>query len=279
MFAFLHKNNNVMIYQFFTSLKMTKGAIFIFIFGCYSIAYTQLPNRKVQNKAFSVGEKIEFRVHYGMFTAGTASFEVKPLVNHKGKTCYRFFGLGKSATAFDWFFKVNDYLDSYVEINSFVPLKYRRKVDEGNFHYEDDVVYDYENQKISGKQGLFNIVEGVQDMLSGLYYARCLDVTNMEPGTVIKIPTFLDDKIYDLGLKIIGKETIKTSLGTFKCIKITPVIVSGRVFKGNDEMKIWVTDDANYLPIRVESPIIVGTVKADIKSIKNARNIQSSKIK
>ena len=43
-------------------------------------------------------------------------------------------------------------------------------------------------------------------------------------------------------------------------------------FAGGEKMTIWVTDDANHIPVRVESPIIVGNVKIDLMKYENLKS-------
>lgn len=214
---------------------------------------------------FLPGEKLVYRVHYGWLTAGEAVFEVYPrLYVVNGLVCYVFRGSGKTASAFEWFYKVRDYMDTYVDTAQMRSLLYYRYVNEGNFHFVDTVRFDYARFEIRGRKGVFSMQDGVMDMLGAFYYARRLDIRNMPDGTVIPIPVFLDDKIYDLGMKILGRETIKTDLGTFRCIKITPLVVADRVFRGREEMLMWVTDDENLIPVKITSPVIVGSVSATL---------------
>ena len=69
-----------------------------------------------------------------------------------------------------------------------------------------------------------------------------------------------------------GKETIKTRHGKFNAIKLKPLLLKGSVFEGGEKMTIWVTDDANHIPVRVESPIVVGSVKIDLLRCENPKN-------
>ncbi len=82
---------------------------------------------------------------------------------------------------------------------------------------------------------------------------------------------FLDDEIYHLYLRYLGKETIKTRYGKFKAIKFKPLLIKGTMFKGGEKMIVWVSDDPNHLVLRVESPISVGSVKVDMMGYKNLR--------
>jgi hypothetical protein len=229
---------------------------------------------------FQPGEKLVYRVHYGWLTAGEAVFEVYPklyLVN--GLIAYVFRGSGKTASAFEWFYKVRDYMDTYVDTAQMRSLLYYRYVNEGDFHFVDTVYFDYERMEVRGRKGTFPMTDGVMDMLGAFYYARRLDIRSMPDGTVVPIPVFLDDKIYDLGMKILGREKIKTELGTFRCIKITPLVVADRVFRGEAEMIMWVTDDENLIPVKITSPVIVGNVSATLVRYENLKYPLSSRIK
>lgn len=221
---------------------------------------------------FQRGEKLVYRVHYGWLTAGEAVFEVYPrLYVVNGLVSYVFRGSGKTAAAFEWFYKVRDYMDTYVDTAQMRSLLYYRYVNEGDFHFVDTVHFDYERMEIRGRKGVFPMTDGVMDMLGAFYYARRLDIRAMPDGTVVPVPVFLDDKIYDLGMKILGRETIKTELGTFRCIKITPLVVADRVFRGREEMIMWVTDDENLIPVKITSPVIVGSVSATLVRYENLK--------
>jgi hypothetical protein len=50
------------------------------------------------------------------------------------------------------------------------------------------------------------------------------------------------------------------------------------MFKGGEEMTIWITDDDNHIPVRIQTPIIVGTIKVDMVGFENLRYPLSSLI-
>lgn len=87
---------------------------------------------------------------------------------------------------------------------------------------------------------------------------------------------FLDDETYNLYIRYQGKETIKTKYGKFRAIKFKPLLVKGTIFEGGEKMTVWVSDDGNKIPLRVESPISVGSVKVDMMSYRNLRYPLSS---
>ena len=83
---------------------------------------------------------------------------------------------------------------------------------------------------------------------------------------------FLDDKVYPLYIKYVGKERITTKMGTFNAIKIVPLLIQGTIFKDGEKMTVWISDDENHIPLRVDSPILVGSVKVDLIGYDNLRN-------
>jgi hypothetical protein len=221
---------------------------------------------------FRPGEKVVYRVHYGWLTAGYATFSVAPaLETYKGRKCYRLYGEGRSSTSFDWFYKVDDRFTSLMDYEAVMPWKYEKHWREGDYRYDDTVTFDHAARQIRGRNGKFDAPEYTQDMLTAFYYARCLDLGAAKAGDVFPVPTFFDDGVYPLGLKVLGKETIDCTLGKVRCVKVSPILIAGRVFKGEQEMTIWVTDDDKRLPVRIESPIIVGSIRADLHSYEITR--------
>src|SRR5204862_2684464 len=127
--------------------------------------------------------------------------------------------------------------------------------------------------------GVFKVSDCVQDVLSAVYYARNIDFNSYKPGDKIPFSVFLDNELYEMYIRYVGKETVKTKYGKFKAIKFKPLLIKGTLFEGGEKMTVWVSDDANHVPVRIESPIVVGKVKVDMMSSKNLRYPLTSLIK
>jgi hypothetical protein len=82
---------------------------------------------------------------------------------------------------------------------------------------------------------------------------------------------YLDNEVYQLYIRYLGKETVKTKYGKFRAYKFKPLLIKGTIFEGGEKMTVWVSDDANQIPLRVESPISVGSVKVDMMGYRNLR--------
>jgi hypothetical protein len=235
----------------------------------------------IVNTTFASGETINFHVYYSVigipFDAGNASFTVgKSKLN--GKDVYHIVGIGNSNTRYDWIFKVRDRYESYIDTQSLRPYRFIRNVDEGGYKKFENVSFDHEKNKAVSEKGTFSVPPCVQDVLSSIYYARNINFAQYKPGDKIPFYLFIDDEVFSIYIRYIGKETIKTKYGKFNAIKFKPLLIKGTIFEGGEKMTVWVSDDANHVPLRIESPITVGSVKVDMTSYRNLRHPMKSLI-
>ncbi len=257
--------------------KTTWFILAILLFGFKSHTFNY---RTLNNNAFMAGESIEFRVHYGFITAGYGTLRVLPYTEKlNGRDVYHVIGKGKSASSFDWFFKVRDEYHSYIDVNALAPLKYSKDQHEGSFNDNDNATFDHEKKTVTSVKGTISMPEYTQDVISLVYYARSLNLKNAPIGSTFPITFYLDKQITTISLKVIGRETLNTDLGEFKTIKIRPQVIADRVFKDQDAMTLWVSDDSNLLPLRIQADLAVGSIKADITKCSNLKNSSDALMK
>ena len=236
----------------------------------------------LKNISFQHSEKLVFKVFYNMgriwVGAGEAVFTTtREKLNNKN--VLHIVGDGKTYKTYDWFYKVRDKYETYIDEETMLPLKFVRNVNEGGFKIYNSITFDQNNGRAVSTNGVFNVPKCIQDVLSSIYYARNIDYNKYQPGAKIPFTMFLDDEVYRLYIRYLGKEKIKTKYGTFNTIKISPLLIEGTIFKGGEKMTVWVTDDNNHLPVRVDSPILVGSIKVDLMGYDNLRNPLTSLLK
>lgn len=236
----------------------------------------------IQNSSFSTGESITLKVFYnvvGLYVdAGTATFNVQ-LENYNGKPVFHAVGEGWSNSSYDWIFKVRDRYETYMDTATLRPYRFIRNVHEGNYTKYENATFNHEARSVVTTRGVFKSPECIQDIISAVYYARNIDFSKYKPNDKIGLSVYLDDEMHEIYIRYIGKEIIKTRYGKFRAIKFKPFLIKGTVFEGGEKMTVWVSDDGNHLPLRIESPIIVGNVKADMMGYRNLRYPLSSMIK
>ncbi len=231
--------------------------------------------RTVSNKAFKAGEELRYRLHYGIVDAGEVVVKVNQSSKKvKGRSLLHVVATGRSLPTFDVVYKVRDRYESYIDKDGLFPWVFVRRVNEGGYKINQDYTFFQHQNKVDiGKNKKPMDVPGfVQDMVSSYYYARTLDFSNAKVGDVFTITTFVDEETFDLKIKYMGKETIKLRKGKFKCMKFQPVVIEGRTFKDSEDLKVWITDDANRIPILVQAEIFLGSIKMEVVEYKNLLN-------
>lgn len=266
---------------------MKKKIIGLLIFSVILQMATAQPKalRKVNNEAFQRGEVLKFNASYdayltGKVTVGEAILEItKDNKQIAGRNTLRIVGTGKSRPFFDYFFKVRDRYETILDEDAIAPWVFIRRVDEGGYKISQDVIFNqYKNIAYNNKVPT-KVPDYIQDIISAFYFARTFDVNSLKPGIDFPINFFIDDSVYITRIRYLGKETITTRLGTFKCIKVKPLVLTGKFFKEPYPMTLWISDDKNHIPILAESGIVVGTVKLELYSYSGLRNPLTSKIK
>lgn len=195
--------------------------------------------------------------------AGEATFTNK-VEKLSGRTAFHITAEGKTNDKYDYLYKVRDRYETYIDTATMEPLKFVRNIDEnGHKHYEN-ITFNQSAKTAVTDKGVFKMPDCVQDVISAVYCARNINFDNFKTDDKIPFKMFLDNEIYDMYIRYLGKEDIKTKFGKFKAIKFRPLLVKGSIFEGGEKMTVWVSDDPNHIPLRLESPIIVGSVKMDM---------------
>jgi hypothetical protein len=226
------------------------------------------------NTAFKEGEVLTYKMHYGFIDAGVAILEVKPnLIKVKNRNVYHIVGTGYTTGTTDWFFKVRDRYETYMDKDALVPWLFLRQVDEGGYKFSQNYSFNHYTKKVDiGNDKKFDVPFGVQDMVSAFYAGRNLDLSGAKTGDIYTVECFVDKELWPLKIRFVGRETISTELGKIKCLKFSPIVQKGRVFKKEEDLTVWISDDKNHIPMRVKADVLVGSIKMDITSAKNLAN-------
>jgi len=238
-------------------------------------------NCEINKVVFKSGEKLIYEVyyHWGLIWAnsGESVFSVK-YDTVKNKKVFHLVGEGYTYKSYDWFYKVRDKFESWNDTASLKPLRYIRNCREGSNRVYNDNYFNFREKRATSfsivknkiKKDSVKIRDCTFDVLTMIYYARCIDYSKYKSGAKIPISLYLDGEVHDtLYIRYLGIENIKTSLGEKNCIIFSPLLISGTIFSGGEGMKVWVTNDEKKIPVFIKTPIVVGEVQVKIKEIKN----------
>jgi hypothetical protein len=229
----------------------------------------------IRNTAFGDGETLTYRIYYSIIgiyvNAGHATVTTN-LERLNNRPVYHIVGDGKSNPTYDWISKVKDRYESYVDTATLQPVKFVRDVHEGNHKKYETITFNRTANTAVTNEGVYKVPTCIQDVVSALYYARNINFSRYKPGDKITFTMFIDNEIHNMYIRYVGREDVKTKYGKFRAIKIKPLLIKGSVFEGGERMTAWITDDANRIPLRVETPIAVGSIKVDMMGYRNLRH-------
>lgn len=222
--------------------------------------------------AFKNGEWLKYRMHYGLINAGYATINIKS-AKKDGRDAYHVIGKGWTIGVTKWFFKVKDNYQSWFYKDNMKPYHFKRRVDEGGHIISRDVYFDQDKKTAFIKDHKKNkektvSIDNVQDMISSFYYLRNQDLSNLTKGDELHLNMFFDYETFGFKMKYLGEEILKTKFGKIKCLKFRPLVQSGRVFKAEESLTVWVTADKNKIPVRIKADLAVGSLKADLDQFK-----------
>lgn len=243
--------------------------------------------QSVTNNAFQSGEELTYKIFYNLNFVWIPAGEVTFHVDDEGSR-YHLSAEGKTYSSYEWFYKAYNKLDSYIDKSTFLPQTSIRWVAENRYKLYDKVQFDQKNRLANFERGdtkdviklrgSVNLNDCMHDMLSAIYYSRTIDYTHAKSGQDFPMKVMLDETTYSLKYRYMGNEMKNIhNLGKYSTIKIVPQLVAGNVFNDNSQMKIWATNDANRLPLMIESPVSVGSVKVVLKSYRGLKYPLSSK--
>ena len=228
---------------------------------------TTIKKFKMDEMPFKKGEKLSYVLHYGIFNAGVAQIIIRDPGQSKfgSRKVLNMVGKGRTTGAADLVFRVRDHYETYMDAETLQPLKFIRRVDEGGYTISQDYHFNPDSNKVfTQDEKTFEVPDGVQDMISAFYYARTIDFDSAQIGDLYEFPAFVDNEIFYLKLVFAGRETVKLRNGKYRCIKFNPLVQEGRIFKANEDLIVWVTDDKNKIPVLAESKILVGSIKMEL---------------
>lgn len=273
---------------------MIKVLLRYFLFnGCFLVLLTPVISQNFSvNNAFQEGENITYEVAYNWgpiwVDAGLVTFSVEK-DKYLGNEAFHLKSTGKTYASYDLLFKVRDYYESWIDPATFKSFEFRRQIYEGGYSLINTLRFDFPGHRVFSntksnnnpqRTDTLSLLPLVYDMLSAVYVTRTLDLANLKSDVKTPIWVIIDDCYYSIYIRSLGKEIIKTQDGVkYRCVKIAAKMVQGTIFRGEEDVLIWVTDDENKIPVYIEAKIIVGTVKAYLIGTKGLKNPATSLVK
>lgn len=234
--------------------------------------------------SFGKGEELEYRVNFGFFTVGKATTRIDQKVhNINSRPCYKIDAWGETSSWISWVTRVKDNWGGYLDTTNLIPHVGYRKIEEGRYRKTEVTTYDHVKHKaevkvmdketgIYGNPETYDIPKNGRDLVSGFMFLRVVDFTKVKKGDTVTIQGFYEDTAYKLMIVYQGLETIHTKIGKIPCYKLVPLVPDNKLFDGENSITVWLSEDLNKIPVKMQAKMFVGHTGLELTSFKGLRN-------
>lgn len=220
------------------------------------------------NTIVNAGETLDFDLTWVAITGGGMRMTIGGVPNDPAHL--KITSVAKTNPSFALILDVRDTVTSIVNRDDFSTIRYEKHLKEHGRSKDDTTTVD-ETRRIATRQRPnktpqnIAVPKPVFDPLSLVYHLRALD---LRAGTVQRFTVYADGKVYTLEAVVSHTETIGTPAGTFHTVVVEPKMLAGSIFKDDGSMRIWFTDDARHIPVRIRSELKVGSITANLRSMR-----------
>ncbi len=234
--------------------------------------------RTVRNLSFGRGEKLKYKIHYGIINAAEGIIETSGELHRVNeRPCYRVTVEGRTTGSFDFFLRIRDQWRSFIDTTAILPQKFERNIAENKYRKKETVWFNHATNTVTvDEQGekqrrTYSTADNVQDLVSGIFYTRTLDFSHRKIGESIRVEGFFDDESFDFTVTYQGKAKVDTKVGSFRCIRLVPKMPANKLFKGENAISVYLSDDAAKVPVLIQAEMFVGAVKLDLYEYQGVR--------
>lgn len=258
------------------------------IFGLVCLALfsfsgeTQMAYPVIKNESFSKGEQLDYRVSFLGLNVGKAITKVdSKIYNINSRRCFKIDAYGET-TGISWIYKVNDNWGAYIDTAAMVTHVSYRKIKENSYRKDEMVSFDHVNKKakvqVLNKEGVyenvneFDIPPNATDLVGGFIQMRFFDFKKIKIGDTVAITGFFEDTAYKLKIMYKRKEIISTKIGKIPCHVMVPIMPDNKLFNGENSISVWISDDANKIPVKIQAKMFIGHTGLELVSFRGLRN-------
>jgi len=212
---------------------------------------------------FQCGETLNYKIYYGkqnkrtgMLLAGYAELSIIDSISNGKIIAHKINGSGKTTNLFSLFLKVRHSYTSLIDPFSLESIKFSIKIKEGKYQTQET--------------RLFERNDNINDILGAFYKLRTIHPKELSSKDTVFFSYYYGGKTYQSYFINKGSEFIKTKFGSVETIKCEPLLEVGRLFKSTTGATVWVSADKTHIPIKLEIPLLVGSIYINLVSYENA---------
>ena len=237
-------------------------------------------NKERSDNVISFGESLDYDIEFLFLDVGKATIIVDKSAHEVDKkSCYKIEVKGWTSGVFSYFTKVKDRWVSYIDTQTNMPQKFFRDIHENTYKIKETTHFDHTIKeakvekfyKGSFSHHAYPIPSKTQDIISSYFFLRNLDLDNHKKGDIFFLNTFFEDTSYTVRVRYLKDEILKTKIGSIDCIVLSPIMPKNRLFNGENSINLWISKDANRLPLKIKANLFIGSATIELVDYKNLK--------
>ena len=221
-------------------------------------------------KKFWIGEKLVYGIYYLGMPIGQSEAEIRDIVEVKGRKAYHIVTRVRSYPVIDFFYKVRDEHQSYIDVETLASLRYEKDIREGRHREKETIDFDPVKNRAVYTDGdgkvthEMEIPGNVQDAMSCGYWSRTLEISSN--GSIF-IPVNAEKKNWNLEVKFFAESSMEIGgVGIFQAMESEPLMEFQGIFVRRGKIRGWISLDERRIPLKMQVKIpVIGFVTAVLK--------------
>jgi hypothetical protein len=225
---------------------------------------------------FPVGEKLTYQVYWGMFPVAETRV-TSEWIDEGDRTLLAIRVTTKSYALLETIYPVDDFIESVVDPETFLPLRFSKRLSEGRYRLNEITTFDHDRRMASWKHLIkkdardFAIEDDTRDLLSFMYFMRS---RKLEPNRLYHQRLMADEKLYDLYINTRNYVNVNVSgFGNVRSLFIEPEAKFQGFFVRVGRLLVWISDDQRCLCVRaVAKAPVIGSIKLLLYKVEGPGN-------
>jgi len=226
---------------------------------------------------FYKGEQSIIAISYLGVTAGYITMTSKDIVKLGDKMAYHYFARFKSRDAYRYFYWLDDTIETFIEQNTFLPIKYSLIQREKKQNVDDLQLFDFKKHKVMTwykrvKQGANKeehlekyIPRYVQDSFAALQFVRGLP---LRKGDKYDFPVSTRGDTWLLKIEVVGEETVSVNGNDIRAYRLKAETHFPGVLQKSGDINFWYAMDEGKRLVKFQAKVKLGSIYGELVEYK-----------
>jgi len=213
---------------------------------------------------FKTGEILKYTADWNGIKVGEAELFISGIEKINGFESYKISFTTKTKGLANRIFPIKDRVDVWIDKKNYFTHRLKKNINQANYKDKIDVIFNYNKSTAKSENGIIDIDFKARGPYSMFYYLRTFEI---EPDKIMMFTSYEGKKVVDYNLKMSGTELINSDLGTYSCKVIRPFQKGEELFKNKGDMRIWISETTERLPVKIQMKIQYGSITLLLKEV------------